>query len=35
MVMLYSYATKQIANSAYDALESFAGTVTFGLDLQK
>jgi len=35
MVMLYSRATKQIVNSAYDALESFAGTITLGLDLQK
>jgi integrase len=33
MVMLYSHATKQTVNSAYDALESFVGTGTFGLDL--
>jgi integrase len=33
MVMLYSHATKKTVNSAYDALESFAGTGTLGLDL--
>lgn len=33
MVMLYSHATKQSVDSAYAALETFAGTGTFGLDL--
>jgi len=33
MVMLYSHATQQTVNRAYDALESFAGTGTLGLDL--
>ncbi len=33
MVMLYSHATQQTVNRAYEALDSFAGTGTFGRDL--
>ena len=33
MVMLYSHASQESVNRAYDALESFAGTGTLGLEL--